>query len=133
MGVENVNMTELLGPQTVGMYNAANSWALGFGMTVVGILMVCYILAIVARPFFYMFFVIKLGYQGICEILRLIKSFFMGIFSFFRFIWSEGKKYLENHPEIKEACIEKKEKAKEYINRCVSDVKAYFKKEENVL
>ena len=127
------NMNEVLGPQTVSLFDMANGIALGFGMTLIGVLLICYVFAIIAKPFFYLFFVVKLGYQGIKEMFFLIKGFFMSIFSFFRFIWSESRDYLAEHPEIREWCIEKKEAFMDYIRKLVADVKARFKTESDVL
>ena len=98
-------MEELLGSSTVDIYNSANSIVMGFGFTVLGILALCYVLAILSKPFFYFFFTIKLAYQGIREIFRLIGKF-LGIFPF---LWREAKAFIERHPEIKEKFKECKE------------------------
>ena len=106
-------MEELLGSSTVDIYNSANTIAMGFGFTVLGILALCYVLAILSKPFFYFFFTIKLAYQGIREIFKLIGKFL----SFFPFLWHEIKGFVERHPEIKEKLKECKESLSCYDSR----------------
>ena len=88
-------MEEVLGTQTVSMYNASESFVAGFGMTFIGLVVIFILLSIFIRPIFYLLFSIKLTYQGIREVFRFIRLVFRSIVNLCHFIYNEYKEHCE--------------------------------------
>ena len=104
--------TTLLGPAFVNTYTSLNDMALTFGLTLLGVFVICFIAALVLKPFFYLFFTIKLGYQGLCEICKLARNIIRFTIKAARFIYKKVKGYRNAKdkegtvPETEQASVE---------------------------